>query len=125
MRDPIGRRIQEDPRLAEQEYSQGGTYVQGASMPRKREYPGGNGNDDDNRRPYRDRKPPERERYPNQHGRPPGRGGYPEGGPPDGNGGPRGKNGGPPDGGGPPGDGGPLDLLVDKDHQVLKDPLDQ
>ena len=44
-------------------------------------------------------------------GRPPGRGGYP-GGPPD-------------------GDGGllvmedPLDLLVDKDHQALKDPLDQ
>ena len=43
----------------------------------------------------------------------------PGGGPPDG-------NGGPPDGnGGPPGDGGSLDLLVDKDHQVLKDPLDQ
>ena len=29
------------------------------------------------------------------------------------------------DGGGPPGDGGPLDLLVDKDHQALKDHLDQ
>ena len=54
----------------------------------------------------------------------PRRGGYPGGGPPDG-------NGGPPDGGGSP-DGlrtpwrwRTLDLLVDKDHQVLKDPLDQ
>ena len=38
-KDPIGRRAQEDSRLAGQEYSQGGTYVQGASIPRRREYP--------------------------------------------------------------------------------------
>ena len=111
MRDPIGRRIQEVPRLAEQESSQGGTYVQGASATRRREYPGGNGDDDDYRRPHRDQRPPERGRYPNQgwrlpdqggypdrgppgggyphrNGRPPGRGGYPGAGPPDGNGGP-------------------------------------
>ena len=43
--------------------------------------------------------------YPNGNGRPPGGGGYPGGEPPDG--------------------GGPLDLLVDKDHQALKDHLDQ
>ena len=67
MIDPIGRRIQEDHRLAEWEYSQGGTYIQGASMPRGREYPGGNGNgNDDYRRSYRDQRPPERGRYPNQ-----------------------------------------------------------
>ena len=71
VRDPIGRRIQEDPRLAEQEYSQGGTYVRGSSMLRRREYPGGNGNNDDYRRSYRDRRPPERGRYPNHGGRPP------------------------------------------------------
>ena len=54
MRDPVGRRIQEDSRLGGQEYSQGGTYVQGASMPRRREYLGGSTNDDDYRRSYRD-----------------------------------------------------------------------
>ena len=37
MRDPIGRRVQEDSRLVGQEYSQGDTYVQGASIPRRRE----------------------------------------------------------------------------------------
>ena len=58
IRDPIGRRIQEVPRLVEQEHSQGGTYMQGISMPRRREYPGGNGNDDEHRRPYRDWRPP-------------------------------------------------------------------
>ena len=74
-------------------------------------------------------KPPERGRYPNQSGRLPDQGRYPnrDGRPP---------GGGPPDGGGPPnGDGGPSDgegplmeiedPLVDKDHQVLKDILDQ
>ena len=71
MRGPFGRRIQEDSRLAGQEYSQGGRYVQGASMPRRREYPGGSSNDDDYRRSYRDRRPPERGRFPNQDGRPP------------------------------------------------------
>ena len=84
MRDSIGRRIQEDSRLVEQEYSQGGTYVPGASMLRRREYPGGSGNDDDYRRPYRDWRPPERGRYPNQGGRPPDQGGYPDRGPPGG-----------------------------------------
>ena len=143
MRDHTGRRIQEDPRLAEQEYSHGGTYVQGTSTSRRREYPG-RGDNDDYRRSYRDRRPPERGRYPNQGGRPPDQGGYPDRGPPGGGyphrngrppdqggypgGGPPDGNGGPPDGGGPlgdgrpPGDGGPL---VDKEHQVLKDHLDQ
>ena len=54
-RDPIGRRVQEDSRFEGREYSQGGTYVQGASIPRRREYPGESSDDDnDNRRPYRD-----------------------------------------------------------------------
>ena len=53
-------------------------------------------------------RPPD-QRYANRHGRPPGRGGYPGGGPPD-------------CAGPPNGDGG---LLVDKDYQALKDPLDQ
>ena len=103
--------------------------MQEASMPRRREYPGGSGNDDDYRRPYRDQRPPEGGRYPNQGGRPPDQGGYPDRGPP---------------GGGYPLEEedtqkedslmevedplemeDPLDLLVDKDHQALKDPLDQ
>ena len=58
MGDPIGRRIQEICRSLEQESSQGGTYVQGASVPRRREYPGGNGDDVDYRRPHRDWRPP-------------------------------------------------------------------
>ena len=133
MRDSIGRIMQKDPRFMEQEYSQGGTYVQGASTLRRREYLGGSGNDDDYRRPYRDWTLPERGRYPNQggrppdqagypdrgppgggypyrNGRPPGRGGYPGGGPPNGNGGSPGGNGGPPGNGrspGPPGGQGP------------------
>ena len=69
MRDPIRRRIQEDPTLVEQEYSQGGIYVQGASMLRRREYPGGS--DDHYRRSYMDWRPLERVRHPNQGGRPP------------------------------------------------------
>ena len=142
IRDPIGRRIQEDPRLVGQEYSQGGTYVQGASMPRRREYPGGNGTgDDDYRRSYRDQRPPERGRYPNQGGRPPDQGGYPDRGPPGGGyphrdrrppgrggypgGGPPDGNGEPPNGGGPLEMEDPLDPLVKKDHQIVKDPLDQ
>ena len=68
MRDPIGRRIQEVPRLAEQD-SQGGTYMQGAFTPRRREYPGGNGNDDEHRRPYRNWRPL-RGRYPLKVGDP-------------------------------------------------------
>ena len=71
MRDPMGRRIQEDFRLEEQEYSKGGTYAQGAFIPRRREYLGRSGDDNDYRRPYRDQRPPERGRYPNQGGRPP------------------------------------------------------
>ena len=55
MKDPVGRRIQEDPRLAEQEYSHRGTYVQGTSLSGRREYPGESSDDHDvNRRPYRD-----------------------------------------------------------------------
>ena len=51
-RDPIGRRVLEDPRFEEQEYSQGGTYIQGTSISRRREYPGESSDDDNvNRRP--------------------------------------------------------------------------
>ena len=118
-------RISESARIMEWEYSQGGTYIQGAPITQRREYLGDSSDDNRSHRGWR---PPERGRYPNQNGRPPDRGrypdrdrrpprrgGYPGGGPPDG--------GGPPAGGGPPdGNGGPP---VDKDHQVLKDLLDQ
>ena len=57
MRDPTGRRIQEIPRSAEWESSQGGTYVQRASASRWREYPGGNSKNDGSRRPHRDWRP--------------------------------------------------------------------
>ena len=71
-RDPTGGRVLEDTRFMEREYSQGGTYNQGASISQRREYHG-EGSDDDNinRRPYRDQRPPERGRYPSQSGRPP------------------------------------------------------
>ena len=72
------------PGLVELGSSQGGTYVQGASMPRRREYPGGDSKDDDYRRPHRDQRPPERGRYPNHGGRPPDQRGYPDRGPPGG-----------------------------------------
>ena len=57
-RDPIGRRIQEDSSLVGQGYYQGGTYVPGASISRRMEYPG-ESSDDDNvgRRSYRDWRP--------------------------------------------------------------------
>ena len=71
MRDPIRRQVPEDTRFAGQEYSQGGTYIQGASILQRREYPGESSDDDNiNRRPYRDQRPPERGRYPSQIGRP-------------------------------------------------------
>ena len=70
-REPNRGQMNEVPRLVELGSSQGGTYMQGASMPRRREYPGGDSNDDDYRRPHRDWRPPERGRYPNQGGRPP------------------------------------------------------
>ena len=73
--------MNEVPRLVELGSFQGGTYVQGASMPRKREYPG-DSDDDDYRRPHTDWRPPERGRYPNQGGRPPDQGGYPDRGSP-------------------------------------------
>ena len=41
MRDPIGRLMHGVSRSVEQDSSQGGTYVQRASMPRRRENPGG------------------------------------------------------------------------------------
>ena len=122
-RDPTGGRVLEDTRFMGQEYSQGGIYIQGTSISRRREYPRESSVDANiNRRPYRDWRPPERgrypsqsgrppdqRRYPNRDGRPPGRGGYPGGGPPDGGGSPNG-DGGLSDGGGPPdGDEGPLD----------------
>ena len=65
MRVPTGGRVSEDTRLMGREYCQGGTYIQGASILQRREYPGESSNDDNiNRRPYRDWRPPERGRYP-------------------------------------------------------------
>ena len=71
-REPNRGQMNEVPRLVELGSSQGGTYVQGASMQRRREYPGGDsmmmmiieGHIEIER-------PPERGRYPNQGGRPP------------------------------------------------------
>ena len=76
MRDPIGRQMHGVSRSVEQDSSQGGTYVQRASTTRRREYPGGDGDNDGSRRPHRDWRPPDRGRYPNQGGRPPDQGGY-------------------------------------------------
>ena len=72
MRDPIRRRVPEDTRFVGREYSQGDTYIQGASILQRRKYPGESSDDDNiNRRSYRDWRPPERGRYPSQSGRPP------------------------------------------------------
>ena len=68
---------------AERDPSQGGTYVQRASMIRRREYPGGDSDRDDYRRPHRDQRHPDRGGHPNRGGIPPDRGGHPGGGPPD------------------------------------------
>ena len=71
-KDPIGRRVQEDSSLVGQGYSQGGTYVQGASISKRREYPEeSSDNDNVNKRPYRDQRPPEIGKHCNQSGRPP------------------------------------------------------
>ena len=71
-RNPIGRRVPEDTRFEGWGYSQGGTYLQGASISQRRKYPGESSDADNvNRRPYRDQRPPERGRYPSQSGRPP------------------------------------------------------
>ena len=71
MRDPIGRRMHEISRLAEQDSSQGDTYVQKAYMTRRREYPEEDSNNDSSRRPHRNWRTPDRGRYSNQCGRPP------------------------------------------------------
>ena len=119
-RDYDRGRVSDNTRLVEQEYSQGGTYIQGASITQRREYPRESSEDDNiNRRPYREWRPPERGRYPNQSGRPPNQGRYPnrDGRPPR-----RGgySGGGPPDGGGPPnGDRGP----PGEDPLMMEDPL--
>ena len=131
----------------EQDPSQGGTYMQKATVFRRREYPEEGDGNDNYRRPSQDQRPPDRGGYPNGGRRPPDRRGYPngDGRPPDRGGLPnRGRRppdregypgGGPPDrDGGPPGRGypgrvplleeeDPLDLPEDKDHQVLKDIL--
>ena len=57
MRDSIGRQMYRIFRSVEQDFTQGGTYVQRASVPRRRKYPGGDGNDDGSRRPHRDWRP--------------------------------------------------------------------
>ena len=51
MRDPIERWMNEITRLVEQDSSQGGTYVQRAPIIR-REYPGGDSDNDCPRRPH-------------------------------------------------------------------------
>ena len=72
VRGPTGGRVLEGTRFTEQGYSQGGTYIQGASISQRREYPNESSEDNNaNRRPYRDQRPPERGRYPGQSGRPP------------------------------------------------------
>ena len=129
-RDYAGGRVSDNTRFVEREYFQGGTYIQGASITQRREYPRVSSEDDNtNRRPYREWRPPERGRYPNHSGRPPNQGRYPnrDGRPP---GRVRYSGRGPPNGDGGPPDGGGLlkemeDPLVDKDHPVLKDLLDQ
>ena len=72
MRDHIERCMNGIPRLVEQNSSQGGTYVQRAPITRRREYPGGDSDNDGPRRPHRDWRPPDRGRYSNRDGRPPG-----------------------------------------------------
>ena len=92
------------------------------TSPTRREYLGGDSDSDGYRRPHQDWRPPDRRGYPG--GRPPDRGGYPD-------------RGGRPlteedtladnpliEVEGPLMEEDPLDLLEDKDHQVLKDPLD-
>ena len=75
VRDPIRGRVLENTRFVGQEYSQGGTYIQGASISQRREYPRESSEDDNtNRRPYREQRPPERGRFPSQSGRSPDRG---------------------------------------------------
>ena len=48
----------------EQDPSQGGTYIQRASVIRRRDYPGEGNDNDDYRRPHRDQRPPDRDRGP-------------------------------------------------------------
>ena len=85
--------------------------MQRASMTRRREYPEEDGDNDGSRRPHRNWRLPDRGRYPNQGGRPLTEENTLMEDPlvmedllvmDD-----------------------PLDLLVDKDHQALKDNLDQ
>ena len=58
-RGNIRGRISESARIMEWECSQGGTYIQGASITQRREYPGDSSNDN---RSYRGQRPPERGR---------------------------------------------------------------
>ena len=65
-RDYARGRVSDKTRFVEWEYSQGGTYIQGASITQRREYTRESSEDDNNnRRPYREQRPPERGRYPN------------------------------------------------------------
>ena len=55
----IEEECQDNTRLVEWEYSQGGTYIQGASITQRREYPRESSEDDNiNRRPYREWRAP-------------------------------------------------------------------
>ena len=47
MRDPVGGWIDRFSRPVEQDSSQGGTYMQRVPATRRREYPGGDSNNDD------------------------------------------------------------------------------
>ena len=71
MRDPIGRRTHESSRPAEQESSQGDTYMPRIVTTRGREYRGEDSDNNGSGRPRRNWRSPEDGRYPNQGGRPP------------------------------------------------------
>ena len=65
-RDYARGRVSDNNRFMEWEYSQGGTYIQGAPITQRREYLRESSEDDNtNKRPYREWRPPERGRYPN------------------------------------------------------------
>ena len=54
-RDYARGRVSDNTTFVEQEYSQGGTYIQGASITQRREYLRESSKDDNiNRRPYRE-----------------------------------------------------------------------
>ena len=81
IRDHIRGRVDRFLDQVEQDPSQGGIYVWRASTIKRREYPGGDSDSEDYRRPHRDQRPPDRRGHPDRGGRLPDRGGYPGGDP--------------------------------------------